>query len=87
MRSRNTVTESDVHIVSSLLLEVHHLRLRIIDLLEQVSNLPGILNPTASSEVIEDSVRKAIALKRKLDKDLVLFHRLKHQLRQRGYSW
>ena len=87
MRSGNTVTESDIHTVQSLLLEVHRLRLRISILLEQISQLPGILNPSLPSEEIESSLRKALILKRKLDIDLELFNHLKDQLRQRGYTW
>ena len=87
MRSGNTVTESDYHAVQSLLLEVHHLRLRTKILNEQLSKIPGIRNPLAPPEVIENSLKEALTLKRKLDIDLVLFNRLKEQLRRRGYTW
>ena len=87
MRSESTATELDNYTVPSLLLEVHCLRLRIILLTEEVSKLPGIQNPSAPSEVIEDSLKEALELKRKLDINIDLFHQLKYSLRQRGYTW
>ena len=87
MRSESTATELDNYTVPSLLLEVHRLRLRIIHLTEKVSKLPGIQNPSAPSEVIEDSLKEGLELKRKLDINIDLFHQLKYLLRRRGYTW